>query len=132
MRDTDQLEDWPIELRRVAELIGPELALKLGHDVGGLEHLYIPTEPTPTHPWVKSVGEQAFLMLVKGGFGGHRITLGRGHYVRLARKLIVALAKEGLNNKKIAVRCHCTERYVRRILKGAPKRVDPRQMGLFR
>lgn len=126
----DPFRDWPNLLKQIAELIGAELALKLSYECGGLDSLYIPHKANAAHPWAKAVGEPAFARLCKA-LGGERVSLPRGMYVKLQKRRIIELAEGGASTRSIALACHVTERYVRRVLVGLSRAPDPRQMKLF-
>lgn len=112
---SSELRDWPAMLRRIAELIGPELALVLGGECGGLDSLYIPLKPHAGHIWAQAIGIGAFAILTKE-FGGERVSLPRGTYVRLQKRQIIELGQAGFSARKIALKCRTSERYVRRLL----------------
>jgi hypothetical protein len=114
MGSSSAFRDWPIGLRRAAEAIGPELAIKLGRRVGGLDGIYIPKRPSPTHPWATAIGVEAFAKLIPV-FGGKRVTLSRGVYVGLVKRMALGLIAQDFDNRKIALLCQCTERYVRQL-----------------
>lgn len=127
----DLYRDWPEMLRRVRDLIGTELALKLANDCGGLERLHIPRTPQPTHPWLRSVGREAFCKLAQA-FGDQRVSLPRGAYLTLQKRRILELHEQGMAHQEIALTCRVGERYVRRVLAlVGRRRADPRQMKLF-
>ena len=133
-----EYQDWPQMLGCIAELIGPELALTLARECGGIEKVYIPRKPNPEHLWVIAIGPKAFRVLAKV-YGGEYVSLPRGHYVTLQKRRIIELAQTGLNRRQIALRCHVTERYVRRTLAGLGlsqvrrhPRANPRQRRVVR
>jgi hypothetical protein len=126
----DPFRDWPNLLKQIAELIGAELALKLAYECGGIESVYIPNKPNAAHPWSAAIGEAAFAKLCKA-LGGERVSLPRGMYVKLQKRRIIDLAEGGASTRSIALTCHVTERYVRRVLVGLSRAPDPRQMKLF-
>lgn len=126
---------WGTEtLRRLAELIGRELTLKLVYECGGIG-IYIPREPRASHAWARSIGPEAWAKVV-AAFGGDRIDLPVGRYMyRLAKQEIIELAEQGISHREIASRVRTSERYVRRVLHDLdiPKpsvRVDERQTKL--
>lgn len=126
----DAYSDWPQVLKQIAELVGGELALRLAFDCGGLDSLYIPHRANATHPWAQSIGPEPFARLCKA-FGGERVSLPRGAYVRLQKRCIIEMAQTGATTRAIALQCHVTERYVRRIMMGLSRGPDPRQLKLF-
>lgn len=133
MRNLEDRRDWPDTLRAIADLIGPELALQLAEDCGGVD-IYIPRTATPGHLWARCIGIKAFEKLTQV-FGGERVSLPRGRFLLLRKRQIIELAEEGgLSNQEIALRARTTERNVRRVLRAAnlrAHRVDSRQQKLF-
>lgn len=121
-------ETWPAMLDELAELIGEELTLELAQAEGGLDQTYIPREPTEGHPWARVIGAEAFAKVVKV-WGGEKVALPRGSFIRLRKVEILDLAEQGLSNREIARRANVTERHVRRVL-GNLTRPDPRQTDL--
>lgn len=111
-------QDWPDIIRRIAELIGDELALELAQKEGGVERrTYIPKSTATEHRWAQVVGPDAWQLLVDE-WGGERVTLPRGSRIGTEVKKIeiLQLAEEGLACREIARRSGADERYVRRIL----------------
>lgn len=106
---------WPDVLRRIAELVGDELALELAAREGGLDNFYIPRVADPTHPWAEIVGAEAWAKIV-GEYGGERISLPRGMYRDLKKVAILELGEQGLSHREIARRVRVGERYVRRVM----------------
>lgn len=115
---------WPNLLREVAEVVGPEAALRLAYECGGIEGVYVPTEFNPEHPWCRAMGPEQFARLARV-FGGQRVNLPRGSYVRLAKRRIYELHDEGLSKREIALTLHVTVRHVRRVLEGMPDAAEP-------
>lgn len=132
-QEEDPYVTWPTMLARVARIVGRDAALRLARAVGGLERVRIPLEPTP-HPWSRVLTEAEWHAVV-AQLGGERVDLPRGVYIQLAKVRILELAEAGeLSHREIALRCHVTERHVRRIVADLPFRHVPRdrrQLGLF-
>lgn len=125
------VETWPAGLEAIAEVIGPELTLRLADRFGGVEHFYVPKSPTTGHPWAAVIGEPAWEQLCRA-MGGQRINLPRGQFVQLKKRLILELAEtEGLSHRAIALRTRSTEGYVRGVLRGISSTGDERQGKLF-
>lgn len=131
--EEDPYVTWPDTLARIARIVGSDAALRLARAVGGLERVRIPLEPT-SHPWSRVLTETEWSAVV-AQLGGERVDLPRGTYIRLAKVEILRLAEEGrLSHREIALRCHVTERHVRRIVADLGfrrVRVDERQIPLF-
>lgn len=123
-------ETWPTVLAQLAELVGDDEALALGEAEGGIDDLYIPEEGGTDHPWARTLSPEAWQRVV-AAWGGQRISLPRGTFVRLKKVEIIDLKDEGLSNREIARRVGCGERYVRRILGSMAAPADPRQTRLF-
>lgn len=130
MADYD-FEAWPDVLQELAKIIGPESTLRLARECGGLERTYIPHEPTADHPWAKVLSAEHWSKVVEA-FGGQRVDLPLGTFVRILKRDIMALAEQGVPHRQIAIRLRTTERHVRRVLQGLNiRREDPRQGKLF-
>ncbi len=119
-------ETWPGVLADLAELIGEDEARALAQAEGGIDDLYIPETPTPDHPWARTLSAAAWARVAES-WGGLRISLPRGTFIRLKKVEILELSEEGLSNRQIARRVGTTERYVRGILGNTSSPVDPRQ-----
>lgn len=130
--DAEDRSDWPDVLRRLAELLGGDVALRLANECGGLDKVAIPHAPTPGHLWRKVLDEEQFAK-VCAAFGGERIWLPRGRFVQLAKRRILELHEGGASLRQIALQAQCSENYVRRVLGnvGAKRHDDPRQRKLF-
>lgn len=129
MSDYD-LDAWPDTLRELADIIGPETALRLAYHYGGLERVYIPREPTANHPWTQILSPTQWQKVVHA-WGGQRIDLPRGTYIQVAKRQIIALAEQGVSHRQISLRVRISERHVRRVLQGLRfEAVDPRQTKL--
>lgn len=111
------LEMWPASLLRLAEIVGPDLALRLGEECGGQEKVYVPKSTATQHPWRQVLGDGAWARVV-AELGGERIDLARGTHVKVRKPEILALAEQGLSHRAIARRVRVGERYVRRVLEG--------------
>lgn len=131
------LDTWPDGLRRIADVIGPELALRLAEHDGGLDKVYVPRSPRANHPWMELLGEQALAKLARA-LGGDRIDIPRGTHIALKKRRIIDLAASGISHRQIAREVRVGERYVRRVLaagdvpvvkRGKPE--DPRQLKMF-
>lgn len=130
MSAAEDFSTWPTTLREVAEVIGRDAALRLAQECGGVL-IYVPTEVHPEHPWCIAVGEEAFAKLAHA-FGGQRIDLPRGSFIRLAKAQILEMAAQGMSTRAIAMKLHVTQRHVRRVLEGMTIVAnDPKQMKLF-
>lgn len=123
------LDMWPATLRRIAEIVGADLALRLGEAEGGQEKVYVPKSPSTQHPWRRVLGDQAWARVV-AEMGGERIDLPRGSFLNVRKLEILALAEEGLSHRAIARRARVGERYVRRVLEGLTIE-DKNQLKLF-
>lgn len=130
MNDHDW-DAWPDLLRELAGLIGPETALRLANACGGLERQYVPRDADADHPWSKVLSPEQWQRVV-AAWGGQRVDLPRGTFIRLAKREIMALAEQGVPHRQIAQRVRTTERHVRRVLQGLNFRrpADPRQTTL--
>ena len=127
--DGHDLDAWPDVLRQFAQVIGPELTLRLAQTCGGIDRVFIPRTATPEHPWAAAIGLDAFRRIV-GAHGGERVDLPRGAFVRLRKRQIFALGGQGLSHQQIALRAGVTERYVRSVLGATRPAVDGRQTTL--
>jgi hypothetical protein len=131
------LDTWPDALRRIAEVIGPELALRLAEHDGGLDKVYVPRSPKPSHPWAELLGADALGKLARA-FGGERIDIPRGTHIALRKRRIIELATSGMSRRQIARAVGVGERYVRKVLAGGETTIatrsrceDPRQLKMF-
>jgi len=113
--------DWPERLVRIAEVIDAELTLKLVEKYGGVEYFYVPKLKRglcPTHPWASILGEDTWKKFCRA-FGGQRLTIPRGTYLHLKKRIIFELAEDRtLSHRTIALRAQVTETYVRMVLRG--------------
>lgn len=129
--EPEDRSNWPDVLRKLAEILGSEVALRLAHTCGGITETRVPLSPTDSHPW-KDVLDDEQMAKVCEAFGGERLYLPRGHFLRLAKRQIIELHEQGLGYRQIGLRAGCTERYVRMVLgPDARRRDDPRQGKLF-
>lgn len=128
--EAEEMKAWPTTLVRLVAIIGKEQTLKLAKAVGGLERVMIPRSPNQAHMWKDVLGERDWKCVVEA-FSGERIDLPRGVFLSIKKWTVLDLATEGLAHRQIALRAHCTERYVRMVLQGQPKPVDDRQQKLF-
>lgn len=136
MADTN-LDTWPDALRRIAEVIGADAALKLASVDGGLDKVYVPREARESHRWASVLGMEAFAKLARA-FGGERIDIPRGAHINLKKRRIIELAETGMAHRQIAREVGTGERYVRDVLSGgdypaarARGGADPRQLKMF-
>lgn len=128
----DSIDAWPDTLQRLAAVIGRERTLELADRCGGLDRIYIPQEVTSSHYWVAVLGPDEWAKVV-AVFGGERIDLPRGVFVRLRKREILVFAEQGMAQRQIAMRCRVSERYVRQVLESAHMSapVDERQLKMF-
>lgn len=132
MSEPLETQDWPPLLRELAELLGAEVALRLGQECGGLDNIQIPQTVTANHLWRRVLDEAQFKKVVDH-MGGQYVYLPRGTHTAMAKRLVLDLHEQGLSNRQIALRAHCSERYVRKVLSdiGAKAAPNERQLGLF-
>ena len=128
--EAEDMKAWPTTLQRLVAVIGKEQTLKLAKTVGGLERVMIPKSPLQAHMWRDVLGAEDWARVV-ATFAGERLDLPRACFLSVKKWAILDLASEGLAHRQIALRAHCTERYVRMVLEGQPKIVDDRQQKLF-
>lgn len=127
---SEHRDTWPEILRRFAELIGDTATMAIARHSGGVERFHIPKHARPGHPWAELIGLEEFEKLCRA-FGGEKLDIPRGHFIRLRKREIIELHERGLSHRQIALRTESTQRYVRSVLSGggAPA-VDPRQAKL--
>lgn len=111
-------------LARIAEEIGPDVAIALAMARGGRE-IYIPKSPKPDDALSQIVGLPAAIRLQKLiGEGRQRIPLGSFGGQGGRQQRILALWREGMSQSRIAAEVDVSLRTVERIL---GKRPDPNQ-----
>lgn len=121
-------ETWPRGLEEIADIIGPELTLRLAEAHGGVDKFYIPRSVATNHPWAETIGAEAWGKLCRA-IGGQRINLPRGEHLALKKLQILELAEStDLSHRAIALRVRATEAYVRMVLRELK---DDRQGSLF-
>jgi hypothetical protein len=113
--------DWPQGLVAIADVVGPDLTLKLVEKFGGVEKYFIPRLKNSRgyyHPRASILGDVAWQALCKK-LGGQKINLPRGCYLKLKKKMIIDLAADRtISHRTIALRAQVTETYVRIVLQG--------------
>jgi hypothetical protein len=118
---TDATKDWGNRLKGIADVVGPELAVRLILEHGGVEYLYIPKLTRRAgfgHPFAAILGDELFRKFCKV-FGGQRISVPTT-FCGLKKRIILELAEStSLSHRTIARRAHCTETYVRMVLRDA-------------
>lgn len=124
-------ETWPTGLEQIAEIIGPELTMKLTERFGGTHKFTVPKNPecgSKRYPWADVIGKDAWVKLC-AALGGQKVSLPRGQFISLKKRQIIELAEStDLGARQIALRCHATEQYVRMVLSEVR---DDRQQTLF-
>ena len=81
---------------------------------GGAE-LYVPIRNNPENELFKLLGEERFVKLSKS-HGGKRIAIVQDPFSGAYKGQITALFDDGLDDRSIALKLGCTQRYVRRVL----------------
>jgi hypothetical protein len=107
---------WPKGLREIADLIGPELALKVAEEFGGATLTYFPKRAKPSHAWAKLIGMEAWTILCNA-MGGYRMFVPRGVFISPKKIQILELGAQGLTHNQIALRVKASARYVQEVLK---------------
>jgi hypothetical protein len=130
-RDTT---DWPEGLLALARVIGPESTLKIAEQFGGVEKFYIPRLANRVglhHRWTKILNDAEWRKVCKV-FGGQKISVPRGAFLVLKKRLIIDLAADpNLSHRTIALKVGVTETYVRMVLAGLEFPAHPKQLELF-
>ncbi len=118
--ESDERDGSRISIKRIAAVVGNELALKLARDFGGTR-LYLALDPDAESPLALSVGVQAARAIGKR-FGGDEIEIpmfkSRAQR-RRDREMILKLRGRHRSIAAIARMVGCSERSVYRILAGA-------------
>lgn len=123
------LETWPEVLRRWAEITSPEAVLQIVEKYGGLERVHIPKTPREDHEICRLIGFAHWAQICRA-YGGERVDIPRGAFMRLRKAEIIDLANQGVAHREIALRTRTTQRYVRSVLGRERSRADARQMRL--
>lgn len=122
--------DLPRSLVDLAETLGLPVALRLIEHFGGTE-LRVPKRPPPDHPIIKALGESDGSAVCRF-LGGQQLYVprgGQGGRWRQANEL----ADRGLTRAQIARILGVSQRHVRRLANGEPRKIDQddRQARLF-
>lgn len=126
----DQELSLPDGLRRIADVIGVELTLRLVDEHGGVAQHYLPKRPREHHAWARTIGFEAYSALC-AALGGERIDIPRAAFRHLKKTAILELLDSGLSLREISRRVRCTERYVHMVAHAAHRGSDSRQVKLF-
>jgi hypothetical protein len=119
---TIDTSDWPQGLVDIAVVIGPELTLELADKFGGVEKAYVPRLKNKVglwHPWASVLGDEAWRAFC-ARFGGQKINLPRGlsRHGSKKRAILELATNTSLSGRSIARQVHCTETYVRSVVRG--------------
>ena len=120
------MRGWPAGLVELAEVVGPEAALILQRDWGGIR-LYVPRNLDESHPIALAIGWDAALKLCQWR-PGEQLLL-PSLYAARSRKAMIAAAKG--SHAQIARALGVTERHVRGVKAGAREEADTNQDDLF-
>lgn len=119
------MRGWPAGLVELAEAVGPEAALILQRDWGGIR-LYVPRSLDGRHPIALAIGMEAACKLCQWR-PGEQLLL-PSLYAQRSRKAMIAAAKG--SHAHIARALGVTERHVRGVKAGA-RDADPGEPDLF-
>jgi hypothetical protein len=110
--------DLSLGLRRIANVIGDELTLRLAEKFGGTENNYIPVHARPDHPWALVIGAEQFAKLCIA-FKGRNINLPQApRGLGDKKKRVYELFERGLSAREIALKAGCSQRYVAKLTRG--------------
>ena len=120
----------PRSLVDLAETLGLPVALRLIAHFGGTE-VRIPKRPAPDHPILKALGEEDGAAVCRF-LGGQQIYVprgGQGGRWRQAQEM----AGRGMTRAQIARVLGVSQRHIRRLANGGPRKIDQdaRQTRLF-
>mgnify|MGYP003621643828 CR=1 FL=1 len=124
---------WPQGLVHMAEIIGPDEALKLA-DVFGGQRVYIPSRVTEGHPYLAVLTRDMLAKVCASWLAGGWYELPRGPMRDSKNKSIRALLREGHAHRTIARALKVSERHVERIageMRREARAAGPQQLSLL-
>lgn len=126
-------ESWPFLMRTLADLVGVEATMQIVDRFGGLSNVRIPASTATPHPWAELLDPDAWARVV-AALGGQRVDVPRGAHLQLRKAAVLDLieAEPDLSDGEVALRCGCTQRYVRSLRRASrAATADPRQLRMF-